>query len=71
MGKNSMTNVKVGDIIGFVSWPEGADDSQLLDCFYLITKTRNRFRYDAIFLNEGEPTQLDKSYVRKYGKKVS
>ena len=66
-----MTNVKVGDIIGFRSWPEGVDDNQVLDCFYLITKTRNRFRYDAIFLNDGETTQIDKSYVRKYGKKVA
>ena len=66
-----MTNVKVGDIIGFRSWPEGVDDNQVLDCFYLITKTRSRFRYDAIFLNDGETTQIDKSYVRKYGKKVA
>jgi hypothetical protein len=66
-----MTNVKVGDIIGFRSWPEGSDDNQELDCFYLITKTRNRFRYDAIFLNDGETTQMEKSYVRKYGKKVA
>ena len=66
-----MTNVKVGDIIGFVSWPEGADDSQLLDCFYLITKTRNHFRHEAICLNDGITTSLDKSYIQQYGVKVA
>lgn len=60
--------VKVGDIIG-IRWYTGvgvADNS-----YYLITKTRNHFRYVAIFLGDGTTTELDKSYVDNYGVKVA
>ena len=38
--------------------------------YYLITKTRNHFRYEAIFLSDGCVTALDKAYVQKYGEVV-
>ena len=60
--------VKVGDIIGIRHYSgNGVTEGN----YYLITKTRNRFRYQAIFLADGMPTELDKSYVDIYGVKVA
>lgn len=62
--------VKVGDIIGLPRWDSDGQTDEC-DIFYLILKTRNRFRHLAIFLNDGTLTELDKSYVRKYAVKVA
>lgn len=60
--------VKVGDIIGIRHYSGvGVTEGN----YYLITKTRNRFRYQTIFLGDGTPTELDKAYVDKYGVKVA
>ncbi len=60
--------VKVGDIIGIRHYSGvGVTEGN----YYLITKTRNHFRYVAIFLGDGTTTELDKSYVDNYGVKVA
>ena len=60
--------LKVGDIITIKHYT-GKDLPT--GYYYLITKTRSRFRYEVIFLPDGCPTQLDKSYVAQYGVKVA
>lgn len=66
-------NVKVGDLVGFETWLDGGDGPPYTEptAIYLITKTSNRFRYDAILLLDGTTTQLDKRYTNKYGIKVA
>lgn len=62
--------VEAGDIIGIRYWtPEGCKSE--MNLFYLITKTRNHFRYEAICLNDGMTTSVDKSYIQQYGVKVA
>ena len=60
--------LKVGDIIGIRHY-NGYGVTEGI--YYLITKTRNHFRYEAIFLGDGVITNLDKSYVHSYGVKVA
>lgn len=60
--------VKVGDIITIKHY---SGEDLPTGHYYLITKTRNRFRYQAIFLPDGCTTEIDKSYVDNYGVKVA
>jgi hypothetical protein len=63
-----MTKPQVGDIIGIRHHSGlGTTDGY----YYLITKTSSRFRYGAIFLPDGQTTELDKDYVAKYGVIIS
>jgi hypothetical protein len=69
MEEGSIMQVKVGDIIGLRRWDSDGQTDEC-DIYYLILKTRNRFRYLVLFLNDGTLTELDKAYVNKYGVKV-
>ncbi len=56
--------IKVGDIVGIRHYSGvGVTEGN----YYLITKTRNHFRYVAIFLGDGTTTELDKGFVHSYG----
>lgn len=60
--------VRVGDLIMFKYDDPQEPDSE--PSYYLITKTRNHFRYEAISIGDGCLIGLDKAYVQKYGEIV-